>query len=121
VSLACRGTRRRGSFIETSSLPNVYVSRYGREMDFVKVLDFGLVKSERETEPGNVTLTRAQGTIGGTPAFKSQSRCSASPVEGRRYLSTRRSPVVSFIVACRLALWSLWTFSLSSLILRHSR
>jgi serine/threonine protein kinase len=82
VSLACRGTRRRGSFIETSSLPNVYVSRYGREMDFVKVLDFGLVKSERETEPGNVTLTRAQGTIGGTPAFKSPEQVLGVP--GRR-------------------------------------
>ena len=48
---------------------NVYVCRYGRETDFVKVLDFGLVKSQRETERGDVTLTRAQGTIFGTPCF----------------------------------------------------
>ena len=63
---------------------NVYVCRYGREMDFVKVLDFGLVKSERETERGNVTLTRAQGTIGGTPAFMSPEQVLGDrPVDGR--------------------------------------
>jgi eukaryotic-like serine/threonine-protein kinase len=47
---------------------NVYVCRYGREVDFVKVLDFGLVKSqgdERATEP-SLTGTHH---VGGTPAF----------------------------------------------------
>jgi serine/threonine-protein kinase len=45
---------------------NLYVCRYGRQVDFVKVLDFGLVKpaETEETEP----LTREQ-TVGGTPAF----------------------------------------------------
>ena len=50
---------------------NVYVCRYGRETDFVKVLDFGLVKSQRESEGGDVTLSRAQGKIFGTPGFMS--------------------------------------------------
>jgi eukaryotic-like serine/threonine-protein kinase len=47
---------------------NVYVCRYGRDVDFVKVLDFGLVKTqgdERATEP---SLTRDHHP-GGTPAF----------------------------------------------------
>ena len=63
---------------------NVYVCRYGREMDFVKVLDFGLVKSQRDTERGVVTLTRAQGAIGGTPAFMSPEQVLANrPVDVR--------------------------------------
>ena len=63
---------------------NVYVCRYGREMDFVKVLDFGLVKSQRGTERGDVTLTRAQGTIGGTPAFMSPEQALGDrPIDGR--------------------------------------
>jgi eukaryotic-like serine/threonine-protein kinase len=48
---------------------NVYVCRYGREPDFIKLLDFGLVKhgvSEREAEK----LTAAF-VAGGTPAFMS--------------------------------------------------
>src|SRR4030095_16675186 len=47
---------------------NVYVCRHGREVDFVKVLDFGLVKSQNDTFGRSVTLTQAT-SIGGTPAF----------------------------------------------------
>jgi serine/threonine-protein kinase len=47
---------------------NVYVCRYGREVDFVKVLDFGLVKRQREPEDADLRLTR-EGTSSGTPAF----------------------------------------------------
>ena len=46
---------------------NVYVCRYGREVDFVKVLDFGLVKSGGEEGPTEMNLT--MGHVGGTPAF----------------------------------------------------
>jgi eukaryotic-like serine/threonine-protein kinase len=48
---------------------NIYLCRYGREYDFVKVLDFGLVKAQHEDKTSSgVTLTR-EGTIAGTPAY----------------------------------------------------
>jgi Protein kinase domain len=46
---------------------NIYVCRYGRTNDFVKVLDFGLVKSEREREPIHTTAT-GHGQFLGTPS-----------------------------------------------------
>ncbi|MBA3258378.1 MAG: serine/threonine protein kinase [Gemmatimonadales bacterium] len=49
---------------------NVYACRYGREVDFVKVLDFGLVKHGRPAEPGAGELTMEEGPSG-TPAFMS--------------------------------------------------
>ena len=48
---------------------NVFVCRYGEELDFVKVLDFGIVKEPRG-EPGDPGLTNAD-AIQGTPAFLS--------------------------------------------------
>ncbi len=50
---------------------NLYVCRYGREVDFVKVLDFGLVKQGRVPERGADKLTAADIGPGGTPAFMS--------------------------------------------------
>lgn len=47
---------------------NVHSCRLGLEHDFVKVLDFGLVKSERLREGGDVTATAPEITTG-TPAF----------------------------------------------------
>jgi serine/threonine-protein kinase len=48
---------------------NVYACRYGRELDFIKVLDFGLVKRRpAETGPGEVTVKEGPS---GTPAFMS--------------------------------------------------
>jgi eukaryotic-like serine/threonine-protein kinase len=46
---------------------NVFVCRYGEEVDFVKVLDFGIVK-ELQGEPGDPGLTNID-AIQGTPAF----------------------------------------------------
>jgi len=45
---------------------NIYLCRLGREDDFVKVLDFGLVKPK--SDAGSLAVT-AQGTFAGTPAF----------------------------------------------------
>jgi plasmid stabilization system protein ParE len=50
---------------------NVYVCRYGREVDFIKVLDFGLVKRGSRPEEGADQLTAHNITAGGTPAFMS--------------------------------------------------
>jgi serine/threonine-protein kinase len=47
---------------------NIYVCRYGREVDFVKVLDFGLVKHTGAPAPGAELVTAGE-VAGGTPAF----------------------------------------------------
>jgi tRNA A-37 threonylcarbamoyl transferase component Bud32 len=47
---------------------NVFACRYGRESDFVKLLDFGLVKVRAEPRGEDVKLTSGN-FPGGTPAF----------------------------------------------------
>lgn len=47
---------------------NIFVCRYGTRYDFVKVLDFGLVKDRTREHPESVTVT-SNGTITGTPAY----------------------------------------------------
>ena len=62
---------------------NVYVCRYGREVDFVKVLDFGLVKSQDTTRRASVDITEHH-AVGGTPAFMSPEQAVADrPIDGR--------------------------------------
>lgn len=60
---------------------NVYVCRYGRRDDFVKILDFGLVKSENGKEE-DVNLT-AEGTVSGTPAFLAPEQVLGDNTDGR--------------------------------------
>jgi hypothetical protein len=47
---------------------NIYVCRHGRDEDFVKVLDFGLVKGTAHDESTGLDLTQAR-VAPGTPAF----------------------------------------------------
>ena len=47
---------------------NIFVSRRGPEVDFIKVLDFGLVKTPEKAESGEPHLSQA-GMIVGTPGF----------------------------------------------------
>ena len=62
---------------------NVYVCRHGREVDFVKVLDFGLVKSHGPEGATEVNLTRDH-AVGGTPAFMAPEQVmSDRPLDGR--------------------------------------
>jgi eukaryotic-like serine/threonine-protein kinase len=49
---------------------NIFICRYGRDVDFVKVLDFGLVRPDvalSGSDPGPTRVDR----VGGTPAFMS--------------------------------------------------
>ncbi len=62
---------------------NVYVCRYGREVDFIKVLDFGLVKSQGDLHHDLTDLTVAF-SVAGTPAFMSPEQVAADqPLDGR--------------------------------------
>jgi serine/threonine-protein kinase len=47
---------------------NIFLCRYGEDFDFVKVLDFGLVKAFDEPGEPQVALTR-EDVVQGTPAF----------------------------------------------------
>jgi eukaryotic-like serine/threonine-protein kinase len=47
---------------------NIFLCRYGEDCDFVKVLDFGLVKAFDERQNENTALTR-ENMVQGTPAF----------------------------------------------------
>jgi serine/threonine-protein kinase len=62
---------------------NIYVCRYGRDVDFVKVLDFGLVKHRREPAAEDPRLT-AENTTSGTPAFMAPEQILGNlPIDGR--------------------------------------
>ncbi len=61
---------------------NVYVCRYGRDVDFVKVLDFGLVKSQMDGE--TLAGVSTGHVVRGTPAFLSPEQALANrPLDGR--------------------------------------
>lgn len=49
---------------------NIFTCRLGPDYDFVKVLDFGLVKSTADEAGGATALTR-EGSVAGTPAYMS--------------------------------------------------
>jgi serine/threonine protein kinase len=61
---------------------NIHVGRLGLRHDFVKVLDFGLVKSvvEREANPG---LATEMGLTPGTPAYMAPEAAGADAVDAR--------------------------------------
>ena len=78
---------RRGDLVITSysiHYTKLYdVCRYGRDVDFVKVLDFGLVK-ETESRPEAETALTAERTIPGTPAFLAPEQAlGRAPLDGR--------------------------------------
>ena len=61
---------------------NIFLCRYGKEYDFVKVLDFGIVGAVRDTPGGN--LMRTGGNAGqGTPAFIAPEQVMGGDIDGR--------------------------------------
>jgi serine/threonine-protein kinase len=61
---------------------NIYVCHYGIQYDFVKILDFGLVKSTGTLDTVDGTLT-AVGTIAGTPGYMSPEMALGREVDSR--------------------------------------
>jgi serine/threonine protein kinase len=59
---------------------NIFVCRYAGDFDFVKVLDFGLVKQQKLD--GDPAVTRADRLLG-TPAFMAPEMALGSEVDGR--------------------------------------
>ena len=61
---------------------NIHLGRLGLRHDFVKVLDFGLVKSVRGTDQAD-TLGTAAGLTPGTPAYMAPEMAMGDAVDGR--------------------------------------
>ena len=59
---------------------NIFVCRYGSDFDFVKVLDFGLVKKQKFVEDAALTQ---KGQFLGTPAFFAPEMALDSEIDGR--------------------------------------
>jgi serine/threonine-protein kinase len=62
--------------------PNIHLGRLGLQHDFVKVLDFGLVKSVKD-EPGVPSLATAAGLTPGTPAYMAPELALGEAFDGR--------------------------------------
>jgi serine/threonine-protein kinase len=62
---------------------NIFLCRYGEDHDFVKVLDFGIVKSSHDGPEGATALT-GENVIHGTPAFMAPEQALGSAtIDGR--------------------------------------
>jgi serine/threonine-protein kinase len=60
---------------------NIYTCRYGMEYDFIKVLDFGIVKSGED--PAAQTKLTNEGGISGTPGFMAPELVLGNEVDAR--------------------------------------
>jgi len=61
---------------------NIYLCRYGEEYDFVKVLDFGIVRAIQQAADTRAIAT-GDNALQGTPAFISPEQALGADVDGR--------------------------------------
>jgi serine/threonine-protein kinase len=61
---------------------NIFLCRLGEDYDFVKVLDFGIVKSSGEVADADPVRTM-ENAIHGTPAFMAPEQALGTPLDGR--------------------------------------
>jgi serine/threonine-protein kinase len=61
---------------------NIFLCRYGEEYDFVKVLDFGIVRAVRDPADTGAVHTR-ENAVHGTPAFIAPEQAMGADVDGR--------------------------------------
>jgi serine/threonine-protein kinase len=61
---------------------NIYLCRMGREYDFMKVLDFGLVKYDRDQSILDTIKTNTEMTTG-TPAYMAPEMANGEPIDRR--------------------------------------
>ncbi|MFN8653546.1 MAG: serine/threonine-protein kinase [Gemmatimonadales bacterium] len=62
---------------------NIFLCRYGEEFDFVKVLDFGIVKATQDAPGGGAPHQTAEQVLNGTPAFMAPEQALGVRVDGR--------------------------------------
>jgi plasmid stabilization system protein ParE len=61
---------------------NIFLCRYGEEYDFVKVLDFGIVRAVRDPADTSLVHTR-ENAVRGTPAFIAPEQAMGLELDGR--------------------------------------
>ena len=61
---------------------NIFLCRYGEEFDFVKVLDFGIVRGPRDSVKPGAALTQ-ENAVQGTPAFMAPEQAMGAALDAR--------------------------------------